>query len=102
MLDDLKTLLGITNAQQDSLLTLLLSKSSTYILNRCNIDAVPTGLESAQVDIAVVIFNRLGTEGETSRSEGGLSTAFAKDMPKTITDELSMFAKIYVIGEDDA
>jgi len=102
MLDNLKTLLGINDAKQDALLTLILSKASQYILNRCNITTVPTALESVQVDIAVVAYNRLGTEGETSRSEGGLSTAFAKGMPKAINDELSMFAQVRIIGEEDA
>ena len=35
--------------------------------------AVPDALTGAQVRLAVILYNRMGTEGETSHSEGGVS-----------------------------
>lgn len=47
------------------------------ILRETNRTYVPDSLISAQIDIAVIRYNRRGMEGETSRSEGALSSSFA-------------------------
>lgn len=46
------------------------------ILRETNRKLLPASLLSAQLDIAVIRINRMGTEGETSRSEGGISSSF--------------------------
>ncbi|MCR0567773.1 phage head-tail connector protein [[Clostridium] innocuum] len=53
------------------------------ILRETNRTAVPAMLLSTQIDIAVIRYNRQGTEGETSRSEGGISSSF-ESMPEYI------------------
>ena len=51
---------------------------------------LPAELERAAGDLAIVRYNRLGTEGETGRSEGGESYSFS-DMP----DHIFKLAKSY-------
>lgn len=46
------------------------------ILRETNRTVVPSSLLSAQIDIAVIRFNRQGAEGETSHTQGGVSVSF--------------------------
>lgn len=39
-------------------------------------DEVPERLVDVQVELAIIAYNRRGTEGESSRSEGGISRSF--------------------------
>lgn len=55
---------------------LFLELAEQDILRETNRNSIPSCLLSAQIDIAVIRYNRMGTEGETSRSEGGISTSF--------------------------
>ena len=56
-----------------------------------------TGLEKAVRDLAVIALNRLGTEGETGRSEGGESYSF-DNAPRQIYDVLNRFRLARVGG----
>lgn len=47
-------------------------------------------LEKAVRDLAVIALNRIGTEGEISRTEGGESYNF-NDAPKQIYDVLNRY-----------
>ena len=47
-------------------------------------------LKPAARDWAVVAYNRLGMQGETSRSEGGISSAFA-EIPKEIEETIKRY-----------
>ena len=45
-------------------------------------DELPAKADAAVVDIAIAAYNKRGAEGESSRSEGGISRAF-EDIPPT-------------------
>ena len=66
----------------------LLEDSKNDILSYCNLDELPDALIGLQVGLAVKRLNRMGTEGETSRSEGGVSHSFGdlidEDAKKTL------------------
>ena len=47
-------------------------------------DSVPKSAESLVIRHAIIIFNRLGNEGETARTEGGISQTFSNDIPAEI------------------
>lgn len=97
-IDDLK-LLGLKDSTPAGLLSLLLSKAQQSILNYCGLDALPEALQNVQEDIAVIYYNRLGMEGEQSRSEGQVSrSVFSEDLPKNITDQLKRYRKAKVMG----
>lgn len=97
-LEQLKLLLNITGNGEDNLLTLLLEKAEKYILNRTKRTVMPDKLASLPVDIALIDYNRRGTEGENSRSEGGISQSFSNDYPDNIISQIKPFIRVGVIG----
>ncbi len=53
----------------------LVDDAQALVLGYLGRDELPTPCENAVVRMAVVLFNRMGMEGEQSRSEGGVSTS---------------------------
>ena len=54
----------------------LLEEAVDKILDIIGRDELPARLESLAVKLAVIAYNMQGAEGESSRSEGGISRAF--------------------------
>lgn len=75
-LERFKLLTGITDDTQDGLISSLLSDSADAVCDYIGRDEVPARLESVQVQLAVIAYNKRGAEGESSRSEGGISQNF--------------------------
>lgn len=75
-LERFKLLTGITDDTQDGLITALLSGSADAVCDYIGRDEVPARLVSVQVQLAVMAYNKRGAEGESSRSEGGISQNF--------------------------
>ena len=88
---DLEMLKKLTGEDDEELLTLLLQMSEEKILALANRTRMIYPLRPAVRDWAVVAYNRLGTEGETSRSEGGISSAFA-DIPEDISQAIKNYS----------
>ena len=82
-LRNLKLLLGIDaeDEEQDELLELYLNQAMDEILSFCNRTDLVGGMQYIILDLAVIRFNRAGTEGETSRTEGGVSQSFIEGLP---------------------
>lgn len=55
-------------------------------------DAVPERLTDVQVELAIIAYNRRGTEGESSRSEGGISITF-EDLPPLMRKRLTNYPR---------
>ena len=83
-LEYLKTLTGESN---DGLLTALLQEAQERILSETRRTAMIDQLRPAARSWALVAYNRLGMEGETSRSEAGITSAFA-EIPKDILNAI--------------
>lgn len=79
MLDKLKTRLSVTG--EDALLQALLDDANDTVLDIIGRDQLPPRLESVVVELALIAYNRQGTEGEASRTEGGMSAAYLNDLP---------------------
>ncbi|REK69338.1 phage head-tail connector protein [Paenibacillus paeoniae] len=81
-LNKLKLMLDIAadDASEDTGLTLLLDDAESDILIWTNRRVLPSALESAQRQVAVIRYNKQGVEGQTSHSEGGISRSF-DDLP---------------------
>ena len=64
---------------------------------------VPKGAESIVIKLAVIMYNRLGSEGEAARSEGGISQTFCTDIPDDIKRQLAYNypRKVGVIESDE-
>lgn len=71
-----KAVTGITDDKQDGLIEVLLADAGDAVCDYIGRDSVPERLLSVQVQLAVIAYNRRGTEGESSRSEGGVSQGF--------------------------
>ncbi|MFX3793540.1 phage head-tail connector protein, partial [Streptococcus suis] len=70
MLEDLTTLTGESD---DKILSSLLLSAKNIILTETNRSQLTPALEGLQLEVALELFNRQVSEGETSRSEGGVS-----------------------------
>jgi len=101
MLENLKSDLGLEGTEDKNiLLDRLLSKGERRVLNYCNLKKLPKELEETVIDMAIIIYNRRGTEGEKSRSEGGISSQFDKLINEDFKDELSGFIRPKITGEE--
>ena len=76
MLSNLEKLKILTGETDEELLKLLLEDAEEHVLAYTNRTELPVALEKTVRDLAVVALNRMGTEGETSRSESGESYSF--------------------------
>lgn len=61
----------------------LVYDAEAQVLDYTNRTELPKALIKSVGDLAIVMYNRLGTEGEKSRSEGGESYAF-EAMPQSV------------------
>lgn len=75
------TLLCLDKAPEEALVLELLRQGEALILSYTGRASLPPGLESGLVRLAVVLYNRLGTEGESWRHEGGLMIRFSEFPP---------------------
>lgn len=101
-LETLKIRLGISDEKQDGLLTVLLFSAEDTILDVIGREELPARLVSVQVELAVIAYNRQGAEGETARSEGGISRSFVFDLPPDMQKRLQNYPrKVGVIRAND-
>lgn len=76
MLERLKLRLGIEDNAQDELLYELLCDAADFIKAYIRRAEVPEGCKSAQVRLALTLYNKMGLDGEAGHSEGGVSITF--------------------------
>lgn len=87
---DIEMLKKLTGESDEELLSLLLSEAAEFVLAYTNRTGVPAALQRTVRELAIIAYNRLGTEGETGRSEGGESYSFDA-APKQIYDVLDRY-----------
>ena len=87
---DIEKMKKLTGESDDILLSLLLEEATAFVLSYTGRTKIATGLEKAVSDLAVIALNRMGTEGEASRSGGGESYRF-DNAPKHIYDTLDRY-----------
>lgn len=87
----------LTGEKDEALLSLLIEDATAFVLAYTNRTKIVGGLEKAVRDLAVVALNRMGTEGESSRSGAGESYNF-NDAPKQIYDVLNRYRLARVGG----
>jgi hypothetical protein len=94
---ELEKLKKLTGEEDEQLLSILLEDAESFVLSYTGRTKLVSGLEMAVRDLAVIAFNRMGTEGETGRNEGGESYSF-ETAPKKIYDTLNRFRLVRVGG----
>lgn len=95
---DVEKLKKLTGESDEELLSLLLEESEAYVLSYTNRSRLVPGLEKTVRDLAVVALNRMGTEGETGRSEAGETYSFS-EAPKQIYDVLNRYRLARIGGK---
>ena len=63
----------LPDAADEALLGDLLSEAGAFLRAYTNRTELPEALEDAQMRVAVILYNRMGMEGESSHSEGGVA-----------------------------
>ncbi len=97
-LEKIKIRLEIKDTNQDDLLNMLLEDAEGEILDFCNRDILPIKAEPLQRKLAIIYYNRLGSEGEVSRSEGGVSVSYSTEIPENIKNRLIAFRRLKLVG----
>ena len=95
---DIEKLKKLTGESDDILLSLLLEEATAFVLSYTGRTKIVTGLEKTVRDLAVIALNRMGTEGEASRSGGGESYGF-DNAPKHIYNTLDRYRLARIGGK---
>lgn len=77
------------------------SMAEEAVLDYIGRDTLPRGADCIVDKLAVIYYNRLGNEGETARTEGGISQSFNTDIPMDIQRQLRNYPrKVGVIHDE--
>lgn len=91
--DDFVNRLGEAVAAADvSFVNSLLNEAEDFTKDKIGRDTIPNRLDSAVVLLSVIAYNKRGAEGESSRSEGGISRAF-DDLPVTLRERFNNYPR---------
>lgn len=95
---DIHIVSKLTGEEDEELIAVLLTDAEQFVLSYTMRTQMIPPLEKPVRDLAVIALNRMGTEGESSRSEGGESYNF-NDTPKQIFDILNRYRICRVGGK---
>ncbi len=89
---------GLTDEEAGALLL----RAGNTILDIIGRKEVPENLVDVQAELALIFYNRKGTEGEKRRSEGELTSEFISGIPEDIMLRLKNYPrKVGVLGAAD-
>ncbi len=92
-LEKLKIRLDIADESEDEKLLLMLSEAEDTVLDLIGREIIPARLTSVQIELAVIAYNEQGAEGESSRSEGGISRSFVDGLPGEMKERLKNYPR---------
>ena len=84
----------------EALVSQLVDDAAVWAEAYTNRSSCLDGMLGAVGDLAIIAYNRMGTEGESGRSEGGESYDF-EDAPARVYDVLRMFRLAKVGGKHE-
>ena len=87
----MRILLPPDDNTSDIKLRILLENAEKTLLDYMGRDKLPERLNDMVVQLALIIYNRLGNEGEIKRTEGDISVAFGS----LITDDMKARLRNY-------
>ena len=93
MINRLLILLGNPPECEMETVETCLSMAQDAVLDYIQRDELPKAAESVVIKLAVIYYNRLGNEGENSRTEGGISQSFNSDIPMDILRQLRNYPR---------
>lgn len=90
-IDSLRVLLPPDDRSSDIKLGMLLDNAENMLLDYIGRDSLPERLADMQIHLALEMYNRLGNEGETKRTENDISVSFSD----LITDDMKLRLRNY-------
>lgn len=96
-LEKLKLILGIEGTEQDALLSYLLQTTESFILNYCNIGALPAELEDALVEMAADKYKMQDGISDIKIGDTSISYADASDISPEYKAQLNRFRRLKLI-----
>lgn len=96
-MDNIDKLKKLTGETDEELLNLVIEDAESFVLAYTNRTRMIPALEKPVRDLAVIAINRMGTEGESSRSAAGESYSF-DNAPRQIYDVLNRYRLARVGG----
>ena len=91
MLNELKLMLGITDASKDDVLKLIISATTARLTVLLGGLEPPESLNYIIREVSIIRFNKIGSEGLTSHTVEGESLSFNEDDFAAFTDEIQAF-----------
>ncbi len=85
------------NEEDIALLEQLLEDAEFEILDYCNRDVLLPRMLGLQRELAIIYYNRLGSEAESSRSEGGITVSYRTDIPENIKRRLNSYRRLKAV-----
>nr|WP_321303343.1 phage head-tail connector protein [uncultured Trichococcus sp.] len=79
------------DANEQMVLEDIYDDAAMEALGYCNRDDIHIGMSTSIRDLAKIRYNQQGSEGETSRSEGGVSVTFEAGIPRKIRSQLNKY-----------
>lgn len=73
---ELEKLKSLTGESDKTVLSSLLLRAENIILSETNRDKLTPALDRLLPELVIELYNRSGSEGEQSRSEGGISVTY--------------------------
>lgn len=89
-MNDIEMLQTLTGEKDTGLLAILLVEAEERLLAATRRTDLISALKTAARSWALVAYNRLGMEGEVSRSEAGISSSFA-EIPADIAETIRTY-----------
>lgn len=96
-MDNLETLQTLTGESDSKLLSPLLLRAKNIILTMTNRTKLIPVLEGLQLELALELYNK-GSEGESSRSEGGVSVSYKDGVSETLKASINQYRLAKVGG----
>lgn len=82
----------IPPASDNSFILRELADAEEAVLDLIGRDVMPERLVSVQIELAIIAYNKRGAEGESSRSEGGISRSF-EELPPLMLRRLKNYPR---------
>lgn len=98
-MSDADVVKAYTGCDDDALISALLAESESRILSMTGRTRMIPPLSPAVRELAVCMYNRMGSEGMSSRSDGevGISSSF-QDIPDTVQQQIQRYRLARVGG----
>lgn len=93
VLQNLKTMLGLKNDDQDGLLTLIIKNTDHALCFKLESKSVPAELDYIELEVCVRRFNRVKNEGMTSYSQEGESITFNSSDFDDFLDDINLWKR---------